>query len=210
MNKYFVGLDLGQSRDFTALAVVEYAETRGDWDAVTFAHRVETVLRLRHVERVPLGTGYPEIVERVAEVMRSEALRGHSELIVDGTGVGRPVVDLLRNRGMKCWVRPVIVTGGLRETEEGGYYGVPKRDLVLGLQVAVQSGALKIAAGLQFGPALVKEMAEMKVRVTPSGNEQFGAWREGAHDDLVFAVALACWGAEKWRPRPMEGQGRLI
>ena len=74
------------------------------------------MLRLRHEERVPLGTSYPEIVERVAEVMSAEPLRGRSDLIVDGTGV----------------VRPVIVTGGLRETQDGDYYGVPKRDLMLG------------------------------------------------------------------------------
>jgi hypothetical protein len=33
-------------------------------------------------------------------------------------------------------------------------------------------------------------MAEMKVRVTPTGHAQFGAWREGTLDDLVF-----CGGA---------------
>jgi hypothetical protein len=43
-------------------------------------------------------------------------------------------------------------------------------------------------------------MAEMRVKTTPSGNEQYGAWREGEHDDLVLAVALACWGARKAYP----------
>lgn len=210
MSKYYVGLDLGQSHDFTALAVVERAEIQGEWDPARFRRRVETSLRLRHIERIPLGTSYPEIVERVAQVMTSDTLRDGSNLIVDGTGVGRPVVDLLRNRGMRCFIRPVLVTSGLRETQQDGYYGVPKRDLILGLQMAVQAGYLKLASGLEFGPALVKEMTEMKVRLTPSGTEQFGAWREGTHDDLVFAVALACWGAEKWKPQCMEGQRRLI
>jgi hypothetical protein len=36
----------------------------------------------------------------------------------------------------------------------------------------------------------------MQVKVSTAGNEQFGAWREGAHDDLVLAVALACWAVE--------------
>jgi hypothetical protein len=36
------------------------------------------------------------------------------------------------------------------------------------------------------------------------GRGQYGAWREGTHDDLVFAVALACWAAEKTDPRPPE------
>ena len=32
--QYFVGLDLGQSRDFTAIAVLERAELMGEWDPV--------------------------------------------------------------------------------------------------------------------------------------------------------------------------------
>jgi hypothetical protein len=44
------------------------------------------------------------------------------------------------------------------------------------------------------------EMADMRVKVTAAGNTQFGAWREGAHDDLVLAVAPACWGARKMYP----------
>ena len=35
----------------------------------------------------------------------------------------------------------------------------------------------------------------MRVKVT--GQEQYGVWREGKHDDLVLAVALACRGARK-------------
>jgi len=50
---------------------------------------------------------------------------------------------------------------------------------------------------LRYGPALAEEMAAMEVKVTSAGREQFGAWREGTHDDLVFAVALACWGSKR-------------
>ncbi len=36
--------------------------------------------------------------------------------------------------------------------------------------------------------------------VDAARNMQFGAWREGTHDDLVLSVALACWGARKLYP----------
>ena len=29
----------------------------------------------------------------------------------------------------------------------------------------------------------------------PTGNDTCQAWREGDHDDLVLAVAVACWYA---------------
>jgi hypothetical protein len=90
---------------------------------------------------------------------------------------------------------PATITGGERESYEAGYYRVPKRDLITGLQVLLQTSGLQIAGGLKHGPALAAEMAEMRVKVSAQGREQYGAWREGTHDDLVFAVALACWGA---------------
>ncbi len=116
------------------------------------------------------------------------------------------MVDLLRRAGLECNMLPVLITGGDVETSGNGYYGVPKRDLIVGLQVLLQRGALQIAAGLEYGPALVTEMAEMRVKVTVSGREQYGVWREGQHDDLVFAVALACWGARKVYPKTPSGE----
>ena len=87
---YFVGLDLGQSRDFTALAVLERAELTGEFDPAMFAWRKEVALRLRYLERVPLGTPYPEIVERVRRTTRSPELAGRCHVAADATGVGRP------------------------------------------------------------------------------------------------------------------------
>ena len=208
MGRYFVGVDLGQSRDFTAIAVVERAELQGDWAAAVWAWRKEVKLRLRFLERVPLGTPYPEIVERVVQVTRSGQLAGRCYLAVDGTGVGRPVVDLLRKAQPGCPLMPAIITSGGLETMDQGYYKVPKRDLIIGMQVLLQQRELQIAGGLADGPALLKEMADMQVKVSLAGNEQYGAWREGTHDDLVLAVALACWSAGKIYPNPPQGKAR--
>jgi len=98
-----------------------------------------------------------------------------------------------------------MITSGHSEKEEGGYYMTPKRDLIVGLQVLLQRGGLQIAGGIEQGEALVREMAEMRVKITANRHEQYGSWREGEHDDLVLAVALACWGAGKVYPRELAG-----
>ncbi len=208
MGRYFVGVDFGQSRDYTAISVVERVELQGEWDAALWAWRKEVMLRLRFLERVPLGTPYPEVVERVVEVTRSASLVDRCHLAVDGTGVGRPVVDLLRKARPGCALMPAIITSGGLETMDQGYYKVPKRDLIIGLQILLQRRRLQIARGLADGPALLKEMADMQVKVSLAGNEQYGAWREGTHDDLVLAVALACWSAGKIYPGPAQGKER--
>ncbi|MGA3023425.1 MAG: hypothetical protein ABSF98_01510, partial [Bryobacteraceae bacterium] len=67
------------------------------------------------------------------------------------------------------------------------------------LQVLLQRGQLQIAAALKWRMALMEEMRAMEVKTTGPGREKYGAWREGAHDDLVFAVALACLAAKAAR-----------
>ena len=61
---FYVGLDLGKMRDYSALAVVE-REDRLCW---TPAIPSPPVLRVRHLERFPLGTPYMRVVARVSEL----------------------------------------------------------------------------------------------------------------------------------------------
>ena len=139
-------------------------------------------------------------MERVKEVVRWGELAGRSTMIVDATGVGTPVVDMLKRAGLGCLLAPVLITGGDLQRREQGYYMVPKRDLMAGMVVRLERGQLKIAAGLKGGEQLMREMAGMRVRVRASGREEYGARRAGEHDDLVVAVALACWGGGKYYP----------
>ncbi len=161
-------------------------------------------LRLRFLERIPLGTPYDEVVYRVTQVTDSNELAHRSHLIADATGVGRPVVDLLKRARPSGKLMPVVVTGGERQTREDDVYKAPKRDLIVGMQVLFQEGALRIARQLPFGETLVRELEAMEVRVSAGGREQYAAWRSGTHDDLVFAVALACWSAKEVFPRVEE------
>jgi len=191
-------------RDPSTIAVVERAELRGAWDAAYFAYKKVAELRLRGLERIPLGTPYPEVVQRVVEVVEMREFEGRAHLIVDSTGVGTPVVDFLRKARPRARLKPVWVMSGDRQSYSDGYYNVPKRDLIIGLQVLFQNRDLRIARNLAHGETLVEELANVEVKVTPSGREQMSAWRQGLHDDLVFAVALACWGAKEAHPSTEE------
>jgi hypothetical protein len=198
MLSYFVGLDLGQSRDHSALAVVERADlVLDEIDHVTYARLMERWYRVRFLERVALGTPYPNVVERVREVVRAKPLVGRCTLVVDATGVGAPVVDLLAAAQLGCVIEPVILKGGERESGATRVRCVPKQDLVAGLRVMLENRELGIP--LRYGPSrlLAKEMAEMETWMGERGGRSFGSRREGAHDDLVMASALACWRARR-------------
>src|SRR6202012_157605 len=123
----------------SALAVVE----RGGYPAV------DEIL-VRYVERIPLKTPYPKVVERLREIGQNEELRGNCMLAVDATGVGAPVVDMLKSARLGCNLTAVTITGGERETEDA----VPKRNLIAELQVLLETGKLRVGR--------LKESARLK------------------------------------------------
>jgi hypothetical protein len=193
--EYFIGLDLGQSQDYTAIAVIEKERLlTGERDAGTREWKTETRWNLRHMDRPSLGTPYPAIVDRVKGLIARSPLMGNSELVVDATGVGAPVVDLLKRSQIGAPVRAVTITGGDAVNYSDGRYRVPKRDLVSNLAVLFQGKHLRIADGIPFADVLVQELLNFRAKINVrTGNDSYEAWREGVHDDLVLAVALACW-----------------
>jgi hypothetical protein len=86
-----------------------------------------------------------------------------------------------------------MITGGDAVTSEGGITRVPKRELVSIVQVCLQTARLKIAPDLKEAATLTSELQNFQVKITDNAHDTYGAWREGTHDDLVLAVALALW-----------------
>ena len=141
-SRFCIGVDLGQKQDHTAIAEVERTES----------------LLVRHVERVALGTPYPLVVAHLREMVDRQEVRGQCVLVVDATGSGGPVVEMLRGAGLGCEITAVTITGGEREQSRGGLsVSVPKRDLIAGVQVALDNGELRIARRLKELGALVRD-----------------------------------------------------
>jgi len=193
---YWVGLDLGQKHDHSAMAVVEREVIVGTRrDPVTWELDKRTVYTVRYLERMPLGMSYLDVAARVARMTRDIRMTNPCELVVDATGVGAPVVDVLRRAKTGCSLYAVTITGGDFEQCTAQGYRVPKRDLVMGVQLLLEAGSLAVSRGLETGEELLQELRAMQVSVTPRGNERFEG--RGEHDDLVLATALACWRARR-------------
>jgi hypothetical protein len=184
MTDYYVGLDLGQTVDFTALAILERA-----------APDDEAIYSLRHVQRFHLGTDYTAIIQVVSKLVNTKPLDGCSTLVIDQTGVGRPVIDMFRRFPMSARIVPITITSGraIKASEDGMH--VPKKPLVTCLLGLLQNRRLQIPRKLPEANLLTREMLNFQMRITPSANEVFGT-RRGEHDDIVLAIALACWFAE--------------
>lgn len=225
MGSVTIGLDVGQRVDPTAAAVCE-RETRilegGRWvmpqgerivEAQDLRHippKKEDVYYVRHISRLPLGTAYPAVAERVAELIVGvrERNKGRLVLNIDATGVGLPVVDLIRERladlvrgKLTGFDNPSLGLGSIEVVAvmftHGDHYEVRGKTATLGkaflvsrLQALLQTERVKLPKTPET-EALARELQDYQIKVDANANDTYGAFRVGAHDDLVTALGLA-------------------
>lgn len=157
---YYGGLDLGQKRDYSVVAVI--LKKNGHFF-------------LQHMHRFPLRTEYLQVLaylKRVEE--RFWTVRGW---YIDQTGVGEGLVEVARKSGLRnvqgielSLPRKQNVMTNLKQVMEGKRLHIPKlRDLV---------------------SEIGGEIAEL----TATGKTKF-YHRSGTHDDRLWALALAVYGA---------------
>jgi hypothetical protein len=212
---YTVGVDLGQAQDYTAIVAIETeVATRCYYDEHGYGPHQEPARvehRVRHLERLPLGVAFDEQIEVVRGIMLAPQLPKGAALVVDFTGVGRPVFEMFGKAGLKP-AAGVNITGGNEEHRHETValvWNVAKILLVSRVLAELNAGTLKIAPVLAEAEALRQEFSEFKMRFSDGGRAQFGA-REGRHDDLVLGLAIALWWAHRQHGRgPGFSQSRL-
>lgn len=206
--KIVVGVDLGQSKDPTSIAVVErvrlvvpdYLVDELQLSQPGRARLIEMRrelprpdFNLRLLEQAPLGESYPAQAQRIKRIVGRPQIAEHDpRIFMDFTGVGRPMYDIMRQERVPRLV-PVTITFQGSGTNEAGGRTVAKLDLISRLQALMHNGSLHMPDTLPLAKLFRRELIDFRVSYTAVGNATFGA-REGAHDDLVLAVALAVYG----------------
>ena len=182
----FIGMDLGKRENHSAIVVVERFEEVPNFTDVLRGAGFRRRYVVRQVERVMLGTPYTEVVARAKRVVEQvTALKASCVLVVDESGPGVPVVEMMREVGMGCALYPYTITSGQSATRSS----VPRAELVTKLQLMLERGELEIAAGCRHAEELARELVHL----------QLSGKAAGENDDLVMALALACWRARvRW------------
>jgi len=203
---YIIGVDFGQRRDYTALALLARTMEQRDPLPGTTVPRAVSVYTMAQLDRVRQES-YEAVADSIARLLRRPELGG-ATLVVDETGVGAGVTDMLRARRLTPYC--VTITGAERVTREGMRLSVPKKDLVLTVDLLLEARRLRIPPELPDARTLIEELHNFQRTVRLNGHEAYGAgteWREGAHDDLVLATAMGVWFGETGRGRPFEAIG---
>lgn len=204
--KFVLAVDLGQSADPTAIAVLHHQEVEqfntalAERDPRGAREEVET-FDVRHLSRLQLGSSYVSQVHEVRRLLNRPPLYRNCELVIDETGVGRPVGDLFDDAGLSP--TRVTITAGENQSgfTSGRRWHVAKSLLISHLDSRLHTGELRFAASLTEAGAMQEELKDFRRKVSAAGRYSFEA-RVGKHDDLVLAVAIGLW-AVVGRPKPV-------
>jgi phage FluMu gp28-like protein len=146
---YYMGLDLAKHKDYTVLFVCDKNK------------------RVRYFERY-------NTLDWVFQKQKIEAIAkkyNGAKILMDSTGIGDPIFDDLRDRGLNI--------EGLKFTNES------KKHLIEGLAIAIQNRDI----AYPDIPELIDELELFEYQITPAGNITYSA-PEGYHDDCVISLAL--------------------
>lgn len=217
MDPVTVGIDIGQKHDPTAIVVTEVGWR--DVEALGRHHR-ESVFTARFLQRLPLGMPYPDVAHRlVGLVLKLRAMNPQHapRLMVDATGVGAPVVDILR-RDLAGICSLTAVTFNSTDRFERPQRSaldarLGKGYLVSRLQALLQTRRIRLPDNSDEARALEKELRDYEIRVDEAAHMTAGAMKTGTHDDLVTALGLAVLEdvyVSSWTPDPSERRPKGI
>ncbi|MGQ9455075.1 MAG: terminase large subunit domain-containing protein [Armatimonadota bacterium] len=152
----------------------------GDYTAVVAVEVcAQRRLRVVGIDRFN-GIGWSMQISRTVDFLRRYRV---SSALVDQTSLGDPLLEQLRWGLSESGVEAHV--GGIVFTNQS------KRDLIERLALHFDRGTIAIPNDEK----LIRELQYFEYELTDSGSVRMHA-RRGCNDDLVCALALACWEAD--------------
>jgi hypothetical protein len=183
---FILALDPAQLRDWSALAAVDMqyrpTEKRFGYDLVAMNRKQ--------------GLPYDQIVEWVAKTLKNPAFNQKQppEFILDSTGVGVAVRDMLRAKGVR--LKAVTITAGESMTRQGSIIHLGKARLIGKFLGAFDAGKVRVNPNMPIWPDVEREMLSFRAEMSAQGRVKMEA-EQGENDDMLFALALCVWYGEE-------------
>jgi phage terminase large subunit-like protein len=168
---YYAGVDFGKLQDYSVIAVVK---------------REKENLSLIYLHQFPLETLYTHVI---GHLFRAHEKFRFSNVLVDQTGVGEPVLEEMHNQGMN-------LAEGLMFTTE------TKESLLTRLKITMEQNRLAIP----YDKQLCQQMNEQQCDYGKSGHLLFTHPPRG-HDDMLWSLALAVYATAQ---TPPPGKGAIM
>jgi len=195
---YWVAADLGQANDYSAVVVIkDEALPIVDDGKVIVGPRERTVV---YADRFR-GVSYVDVVDHLIKVRNAPPFGGKSELVIDGTSIGRVVSDMLWDQGVGH--NAVQMTGGQDWSKKSSrYVNAGKTFMIENLAVLFASGDIKFAYDLPLRDEIETDLASFTTQTTAAGNQIITQSRSAAgHGDLGIALIVGAFASQYLKPQ---------
>lgn len=190
--RYWVGADLGQANDFSSVVVIkDQALPVFNDSRIIVGPRERTVVYADKFK----GVSYVDVVDHLIKLRNAQPFGGVSELVIDGTSIGRVVSDMLWDQSVPH--SAVQMTGGQEWRRSGRYVNASKTLMIENLAVLFAAGELKFAHDLQLRKEIEEDLASFTTQTTAAGNQIITQSRNGSgHGDLGIGLIVAAFASQ--------------
>lgn len=195
--RYFVGADLGQANDFSSAVVLKDQQLPVyDGTRVVLGPRERTVVFADKFR----GVSYVDVVDYLIRLRNAAPFGGKSELIIDGTSIGRVVSDMLHEQSVDHTA--VQMTGGQEWRRSGRYVNASKTLMIENLAVLFAAGDMKFAHDLALRKEIEEDLASFTTQTTAAGNMVISQSRSASgHGDAGIALIISAFASQYLAPQ---------
>ncbi|MCV6596603.1 MAG: hypothetical protein OIF40_05895 [Mangrovicoccus sp.] len=195
---FWIAADLGQANDYSAVVVIkDEALPIADDNRVIVGPRERTVV---YADRFR-GVSYVDVVDHLIKLRNAPPFGGKSELVIDGTSIGRVVSDMLWDQSVDH--HAVQMTGGQDWNKKNArYVNAGKTFMIENLAVLFAAGELKFAHDLPLRQEIEEDLASFSVQTTAAQNQIITQSRSTAgHGDLGIALIVGGFASQYLKPQ---------
>lgn len=156
---YYCGFDLARVSDYSVITVID--QHSGHVVAFERFNRIEYEVQINRLERIAKKYN-------------------NAKILMDSTGMGDPVLEAVKKRGL--------------QVEGYQFTNTSKQQLIEHLAVLIEREEISYPNV----KVLVNELMSYQYEITRAGNMRYNA-PSGMHDDAVISLALAAWGVKHQR-----------
>lgn len=219
MKKYLLALDPGQKQDPAAVQLYMMEPELIFGEKLLDQSDVVILNDLLIYQWSIQDRRYTKLASFIVDILNRREMKNQTLLVLDATGVGTGVKDILFDKGVTDMIPLVYTNGGkvnyvYRDMQDKRFktptngsldfavldeIHVPKADLVDEAVIALEQHRLKIPAGIPYRDEFQRQLMEFTGKMNKKGYVSYNNSDDDIHDDFVNCFMMRSWIRRQWK-----------